>query len=59
MRIVIAEDAVLLRVGLIRVLDEAGETVVAEVGDAPDARSRRWGCIGRTLRSSTCACRPT
>ena len=35
MRIVIAEDAVLLRVGLIRVLDEAGETVVAEVGDAP------------------------
>jgi DNA-binding NarL/FixJ family response regulator len=35
MRIVIAEDAVLLRVGVIRVLDEAGETVVAEVGDAP------------------------
>jgi DNA-binding NarL/FixJ family response regulator len=34
-RIVIAEDAVLLRVGLIRVLDEAGENVVAEVGDGP------------------------
>lgn len=35
MRIVIAEDAVLLRAGLIRLLDEAGETVVAAVGDAP------------------------
>jgi DNA-binding NarL/FixJ family response regulator len=34
-RIVIGEDAVLLRVGLIRVLDEAGEDVVAAVGDAP------------------------
>jgi DNA-binding NarL/FixJ family response regulator len=36
MRIVIAEDAVLLRVGLIQVLDEADEEVVAAVGDAPD-----------------------
>lgn len=35
MRIVIAEDAVLLRAGLTRLLDEAGETVVATVGDAP------------------------
>jgi len=35
MRIVIGEDAILLRVGLIQVLDEAGEDVVAEVGDAP------------------------
>jgi DNA-binding NarL/FixJ family response regulator len=35
MRIVIAEDAVLLRVGLIQVLDEANEEVVAAVGDAP------------------------
>lgn len=35
MRIVIAEDAVLLRAGLTRLLDEAGETVVAAVGDAP------------------------
>ena len=31
MRIVIGEDAVLLRVGLIQVLDEVGEDVVAEV----------------------------
>jgi DNA-binding NarL/FixJ family response regulator len=35
MRIVIGEDAVLLRVGLIQVLDEAAEDVVAAVGDAP------------------------
>jgi DNA-binding NarL/FixJ family response regulator len=35
MRIVIAEDAVLLRVGLVQVLDDAGEEVVAAVGDAP------------------------
>lgn len=34
MRIVIAEDAVLLRVGLIQVLEEANEQVVAAVGDA-------------------------
>ena len=34
MRIVIAEDAVLLRAGLTRLLDDAGEEVVAAVGDA-------------------------
>ena len=34
MRIVIAEDAVLLRAGLTRLLDDAGEDVVAAVGDA-------------------------
>jgi DNA-binding NarL/FixJ family response regulator len=33
--IVIAEDAVLLRAGLMRLLDEAGEQVTAAVGDAP------------------------
>jgi DNA-binding NarL/FixJ family response regulator len=32
-RIVIAEDAVLLRAGLTRLLDDAGEEVVAAVGD--------------------------
>ncbi|MBO0731910.1 MAG: response regulator transcription factor [Acidimicrobiaceae bacterium] len=35
MRIVIGEDSVLLQAGLVRLLDEAGETVVAAVGDAP------------------------
>jgi DNA-binding NarL/FixJ family response regulator len=35
MRIVLAEDSVLLREGLIRLLEEAGHQVVAAVGDAP------------------------
>jgi len=34
-RVVIAEDAVLLRAGLVAVLEESGEEVVAAVGDAP------------------------
>jgi len=33
-RVVIAEDSVLLRAGLTRLLDDAGEEVVAAVGDA-------------------------
>lgn len=36
MRVVLAEDAVLLREGLVRLLQEAGHTVVAAVGTAPD-----------------------
>lgn len=35
MRIVIAEDSVLLRAGLVRFLTEGGEEIVAAVGDAP------------------------
>ena len=35
MRVVIADDAVLLREGLIRLLEENGHTVVAAVGDGP------------------------
>ncbi|MBO2453403.1 response regulator transcription factor [Actinomadura barringtoniae] len=37
MRAVIAEDSVLLRVGLVQVVEMAGFTVVAEVGDADGA----------------------
>ncbi len=40
MRIVIAEDAVLLRAGLTRLLDDAGEEVVAAVGDGRGAARR-------------------
>ncbi|MCL2788618.1 MAG: response regulator transcription factor [Micrococcales bacterium] len=36
MRIVLAEDSVLLREGLVRLLVEAGHEVVAAVGTAPD-----------------------
>ncbi len=35
MRVVVADDSVLLREGLLRLLDEGGHTVVAAVGDAP------------------------
>lgn len=36
MRVVVAEDSVLFREGLVRLLTEAGHTVVAAVGDADD-----------------------
>ncbi|MDG6100603.1 response regulator transcription factor [Dactylosporangium aurantiacum] len=35
MRVVVADDAVLLREGLVRLLTESGHTVVAAVGDGP------------------------
>src|SRR5262249_45992266 len=35
MRVVIADDAVLLREGLVRLVEESGHTVVAVVGDGP------------------------
>lgn len=35
MRVVIAEDSVLLRQGLVRLLEDAGHEVSAEVGDGP------------------------
>ncbi|WP_432834622.1 response regulator [Dactylosporangium sp. CA-092794] len=35
MRVVVADDAVLLREGLVRLLGESGHTVVAAVGDGP------------------------
>ncbi|MDR1387330.1 MAG: response regulator transcription factor, partial [Propionibacteriaceae bacterium] len=34
MRLVVAEDSVLLREGLVRLLEEAGHEVLAAVGDA-------------------------
>ena len=39
MRVVIADDAVLLREGLVRVLEEAGFEVAAQVGDAEALRA--------------------
>ncbi|HEY2220805.1 response regulator transcription factor [Actinomycetospora sp.] len=36
MRVVLAEDSLLLREGLVRLLDELGVTVVAAVGDGPE-----------------------
>ena len=39
MRVVIAEDSVLLREGLTRLLAEAGHDVVAAAGQGPGCRS--------------------
>ena len=56
MRVVIADDSVLLREGLARVLAEGGFEVVAQAGDADELATR---CDGSspTSRSSTSACR--
>ncbi len=40
MRVVVAEDSVLLREGVVRLLGEAGFDVVAQSGDADDLRRR-------------------
>ena len=36
LRVLVAEDSVLLREGLVRLLEEGGCEVVAQAGDAPD-----------------------
>ena len=56
MRVVIADDAVLLREGLARVLDENGYDVVAQVGDA-EALHDAVATAHPTSRSSTSGCR--
>lgn len=40
MRVVVADDSVLLREGIVRVLDESGFDVVAQAGDADDLRRK-------------------
>ncbi len=56
MRVVIAEDAVLLREGLSRLLIDAGHEVVRKVDNGPDS-FKPSSTSSRTSRSSTCACR--
>ena len=56
MRIVIAEDSVLLRAGLTRILIDAGEDVVATVGDADELLLTSSG-TSPIWPWSTCACR--
>ena len=57
MRIVIAEDSVLLRAGLTRILVEAGEEVVATVGAADELDGCGRTAPTRSRASSTCGCR--
>lgn len=58
MRIVIAEDSVLFREGLQRLLTDDGHLVTAAVGDA-DALLSEVGPTLPTSPSSTSGCRPT
>ena len=57
MRVVVADDSVLLREGIARLLEDAGIEVVGQVGDG-EALERRSGTTSRTSRSSTSGCRP-
>ena len=56
LRIVVADDSVLLREGLVRLLAEDGHEVLAAVGDGP-LWSRRCARTTRMSASSTCGCR--
>ena len=52
MRIVVAEDAALIRAGLIEVLTSAGHEVVGAVGDAEALESRVAALQGGSSTSS-------
>jgi DNA-binding NarL/FixJ family response regulator len=41
LRVVIAEDSVLIREGIARLIEESGGTVVGKVGDGPPGLLRR------------------
>ena len=57
MRVVVADDSVLLREGVVRLLEEWGYEVVAQAGDADDLLRKVTRTVP-TSRSSTSACRP-
>ena len=57
MRVVVADDSMLLREGLARLLADAGFDVVGKAEDAPRAPAARRAARARTSRSSTSRCR--
>jgi CheY-like chemotaxis protein len=57
MRIVIAEDAALFRAGLVRLLEDEGHQVCAEVADG-EALLAAVASSGPTWWSRTSGCRP-
>ena len=57
MRVVVADDAMLIREGLARLLRDAGVEVVGKAGDADELLRRVAARPARTSRSSTSACR--
>ncbi len=58
LRVVLAEDSLLLRDGLIGVLRRFGHEVVAAVGDADALPGASAHLPASTSSSPTCACRP-
>ena len=56
MRVVIAEDSLLLREGLATLLTDAGFEVVARAADADDGRLAHIGNSGRARRPAGGAC---
>ena len=57
-RVVVADDSVLLREGVVRLLEEAGFEVVGQAGDADDLL-RKVARTSPTWRWWTSGCRPT
>ena len=58
MRVVLADDTMLLREGVALLLGEAGFDVVGQAGDRRGARRAASASTRPTSRSSTCGCRP-
>ena len=58
MRIVIAEDSVLLRAGLTRMCSPTAGSRSSRPCPTPPSCSRRWPSTSRSWPSSTCGCRP-
>ncbi len=57
MRVILADDAILVRQGVARLLEDAGFEVVAQMADATELLSS-VDTSGLTSSSSTSACRP-
>ena len=57
MRVVLADDTMLLREGVALLLGEAGFDVVGQAGTAEELVAQRRGDTRPTSRSSTCGCR--
>ena len=58
MRVVVAEDVMLTREGIVRLLGDAGVEVVAQAEDADGSAASSSANSARTSRSSTSGCLP-
>ena len=58
MRVVVGEDSLLAREGIVRLLQDAGYAVVGQGWDLPLSHAGRGAGVARTSWSSTSGCRP-